>query len=279
MRRRPISAQIMLALLVVILVNLTGCKTTSNGEDTGKLVPAARIPFQPHVRQVSVQAGEGRYPNLFTGGSSATWGSMAMSESTMGAQDASDMEATEAKMMESSGDAITKDGKTDKKGEMAPEAKMAMAGSGGPGQPLVIECYLESEFPDMSIAYDAVGLRGIQFHLELPDGGEVLPVQKTLDSNLVEVPVGALRRYGRKVTLYFPSRVIMVNNPAVTPGPSGIRLVLSGHESLFYFEWPARPDTTASEKPVRWDAHALKASQSAYRGVSTGVKRISHEFD
>ena len=163
---------------------------------------------------------------------------------------------------------------------MAAEETMVAMKDGASGSgPLEVTCYLESQFRDMSIAYDAVGLRGVQFYLELPDGTEVLPVQKSLDSELKEEPVGALRRFGRKLTLFFPSRTIMVDNPAVTAGARGVRLVLQGHSSTFYFEWKAAPDTRATAKPPRWDEDALRLTKTISQDAFRRAKRISHEFD
>jgi len=284
---------------------LTGCQTTGRDRDETRLLPAARIPFTPYMARVPLQAGDGPYPNLFTGASYAVWGGNAAGATAMGIPAApgppsgeSEMDAdprlavTEALPAENGTGGPNGDAKAameDSLEEIAPDetggvggappAQLAMNTYAMSGGPVVVACYLESQFSDMSIAYDAVGLRGIQFHLQLPDGTEVLPVQKVLDGELTEEPVGALRRYGRKLTLYFPGRVILVDNPAVTPAAQGVRLVLEGHGTRFYFEWPARPETAATVKPPRWDQDALRQARSAYRDVSARAKRLSHEFD
>lgn len=287
-----------LTLVLGAMALVTGCQTTRDDGSDKRLVPAARIPFQPYVKKVHVQTGEGPYPNLFTGTSYAVWGTegsgLAMradgtpqhtdetvpeskpdvvegqdirekGEATVADKNSDDVAATEDAMMANDAD--------------GPMIKLAMNDASAPAGPIVITCYLESQFPDMSIAYDAVGLRGIQFHLQLPDGSELLPVQKSLDGELEEAPVGALRRFGRKLTLYFPGQAILVDNPAVSPAGPGVRLVLTGFDSHFYFEWPATPDTTATTKTPRWDEDALRLTRAAYRDVSERVKRFSHEVD
>lgn len=285
-----------LVLALGLMAVFPGCQTTGKNGDESKLVPAARIPFRPMVLKVPVRAAaECRYPNLFNGASYAIWGG---NETMAAIPDAGYTMKTVPEVP--SGDAMMAAGaeaggegaalesdvpktvepmavETDETADMGPlpEVRVARAETG----PLIITCYLESQFPDMSIAYDAVGLKGIQIHLELPDGTTVLPVQKELDSNLTEELVGALRRFGRKLTLYFPRKTFMVDNPAVTPGAGGIRLVMEGHESQFYFEWPALPETTATVKPSGWQDEALQVTRATFKDVVVRAKRISHEFD
>jgi len=246
-----------------------GCQTTGGDDEGRRMMPAPRIPFQPYSSQVSVRASEGRYPNLFTGASHAVWENAQQDAAMMSKETASAEARMEAK----------DDGGADAAAAEERARKDAQMRRAAPTGPIEITCYLESQFPDMSVAYDVVGLRGLQFHLELPDGREVLPIQKSLDPKLSETPVGALRRYGRNVRLYFPGQVIMVDNPAVSGVGKGVRLVLEGHESQFYFEWPARPDATASAKKPLPTKEVLAFSRRAYQGVASRAKRISHEFD
>lgn len=265
-------------------VGLSGCQTTGRGDDPSKMVPAARIPFVPSVQKVSLQSGESRYPNLFTGASYAVWSGPDLQHAMMVAPAMEEQAMMEEKMEEK---AMTEapSGEMVEGAEEAPEdvvpdkVKMMVAMNQAAGTPITITCYLESAFSDMSIAYDAVSLRGIQFHLEYPDGTQVLPVQKTLDSELSEEPMGALRRYGRKLTLHFPGRQILVDNPAVVSNPKGVRLVLNGHGSEFFFEWRPRPDTRATAKPARWDEDALRMTRAFAQDATARIKRIAHEFD
>jgi hypothetical protein len=271
-------------LAALLSMAAVGCQSTPNEGGSERMMPAARIPFQPYTRQVPIRTGEGNYPNLFSGSSYAVWGDVAMASSTASVSEAPVSEKGGGEPVEEqivmaskeSGEAVSDADKPE--GSDAADT-MKLAAPSTHGRPTVIHCYLESQFPDMSIAYDAVGLRGIQFHLKLPDGSELLPIQKNLDPNLVEEPVGALRRYGRKVALYFPSRPLIVDNPAVKPDSRGIRLVLAGHGSEFYFEWPAMPDTNATAKKPGLEKDALKLTRAAYKDVKGRLKRLSHELD
>ncbi|MCF6284476.1 MAG: hypothetical protein L3K26_04740 [Candidatus Hydrogenedentes bacterium] len=269
---------------VAALLVITGCRTTPKSGDSSGLVPASRIVFQPYVRQVAVQAGEGRYPGLFSGASYAIWGDSAAmtAEATPTVEEASGG-ASEGSMSKNEGITEVSEGSTAKAegSSKSPDESMTTEATNvpRPGQPILVTCFLESQFSDMSIAYDAVGLRGVSIFLELPDGTQVLPAQKVLDSNLKEAQVGALRRFRRKITLFFPSRAIIVDNPAVTPTSRGVRLVLEAHETQFYFEWPARPDTRPTAKKPGPEKQALKATKAAYREFSSRAKRLSHELD
>ncbi len=257
-----------LALMVLATLVAVGCQTTPKSDEGRRMMPPPRIPFQPYSVQASVRVAEGRYPNLFTGTSHAVWENALPDAAMMSKETAT----TEAKMeaIEQGEDPAAAETKA------LEDARMRAA---TPSGPIEITCYLESQFPDMSVAYDVVGLRGLEFHLELPDGRQLMPIQKTLDPELSETPVGALRRYGRKVRLYFPAQVIVVDNPAVSGPGKGVRLVLEGHESQFYFEWPARPDVRASAKKPLPTREVMAFSRRAYQGVARRAKNISHEFD
>lgn len=236
-----------------------GCATTdtSDGMD---VPPAAKILFVPRSHRAVIQSGEGRYPNLFTTASYAIWGAEAPAPASVAIPRGDEDPADAA--MNTGLDSVPI------------PSDIALVRSGG----ITITCHLESEFPDRSIAYDAVGLRGMAIHLELSDGTQIQPAQKTLDANLVEVPVGALRRYGRKLTLYFPDRQLMVENPAVNPRATGIRLVVNGVESKFYFEWPATPDFMSPTEP-RFDQKAAVVLQKNFRTTREAISRTSHTLD
>lgn len=263
---RQIAFSGLLAGALLAGTGLSGCQTT--GGDPNDFPRAApRIPFVPQVRQASIRAAEGRYPNLFTGASHAVWNPGQALPARSAAASMGDKEAgasgvaSETVMLE---EAMDRD----------PVPARPTPVDGG----LVIECVLESRFPDMSIAYDAVGLRGMGVHLELPDGQEILPAQKVLDPDLDETQEGALRRYRRTLTLHFPRGRFLVENPAANPAARGIRLVLTGHNSIFYFEWPATPDTTV-ETEARADHQLRERVRTRYNATKDAAKRISHTFD
>lgn len=250
---------------ILALLPFAGCQTT-NSADVEVVPSSAMIVFTPRVHRAVIQAGEGRYPNLFTTASYAVWGkemtsALPAAPLPADAPAASGDSATEAAMEVGLESVPT-----------PPEVEAARAGG------LRVECHLESEFPDRSIAYDAVGLRGMTIALRLPDGREVQPAQKTLGSELEEVPVGALRRYGRKLTLYFSEDQFMVENPAVNPKAAGIQLRIVGLESQFFFDWPATPDFLATPAP-RPDQKAARFVKKHLPEARSAVARTSHRFD
>ena len=253
--RRAVSA----ALAVLALLSFAGCASTGTSDGVD-VPPSAKVVFVPRVRRAVIQSSEGRYPNLFTTASYAVWGPERMASVPLSIP-ANDRDPADASM-NSTLDSIPV------------PADIEAARAGG----ITVECHLESEFPDRSIAYDAVGLRGMTIYLELPDGAQFQPTQKTLDANLVEVPVGALRRYGRKLTLFFSDSQFMVENPAVNPKATGVRLVVNGVESKFYFEWPATPDFLNVSEP-RLDQRAAASAKKNFRTTREAISRTSHTLD
>lgn len=251
-------------LVGLALVLFPGCQTTDSS-DAEVISPSAKIVFTPRVHRAVIQAGEGRYPNLFTTASFAVWGG----EAHAAAPQTPPVSPDPAK-----GDAATEAAMDAHLESVPPQPEVEASRAGG----LTIECHLESEFPDRSIAYDAVGLRGMTINLRLPDGRELQPAQKTLGSELEEVPVGALRRYGRKLTLYFSEGQFMVENPAVNPKAAGVQLRIVGLESQFLFDWPATPDFLATPKP-RPDQKAAKFVRKHLPEARSAVARTSHTFD
>lgn len=245
--------------LLGALSGLSGCQTTS-GSENATVRPDAQIPFTPRIARATIQAAEGaRYPNLFTGASHADWGGeqppvgmpLIPAPAPGGGEAASNLESVEP--------------------PADPDYAVRAAG-------LTITCRLESEFPDRSIAYDAVGLRGMEVFLVLPNGETVAPAQKLLHSDLEEVPVGALRRYGRKLTLFFTERRFMVENPAVNASAPGIRLVVRGGGSEFFFHWPATPDFASVPEP-RLGKQAVETTRNYFRTGREAVSRASHTLD
>lgn len=248
----------LLFALLGVTVFTGGCQTSKHDAEPYPKA-ASKIEFAPMVPDVAIQAGEGRYPDLYTGASHATWdrGRVAV-----------------APMAETAGPVAN----GEEKDMAAPDITRMVAASNPQRRGLKIECFLESEFADRSIAYDAVGLRGVSIYLQLPDGQEIPPSQKILDSDLKESPVGALRRYGRNLTLYFPDQRFLVENPAVNPSARGVRLVLEGQETAFYFEWRAMPNFVAKSE-ARLDYQVRETVGRGYRATAETAKGIFHNFD
>jgi hypothetical protein len=111
---------------------------------------------------------------------------------------------------------------------------------------IVFECHLESVFGDPSIAYDAVGLRGISVSLEAPGGQAVMPAQKLIGTVLAEEDQGTLKRFSRTMVVVFPKSDVWLQGPTIPLDAAAARLVLQGHGSSFHFEWPAAPPDAAA---------------------------------
>lgn len=140
----------------------------------------------------------------------------------------------------------------------------------------VFECHLVSVFGDMSIAYDAVGLRNVRAYLMTPGGVRTEPVQVSVGENLMESPEGALKRYGRTCLLAFP-KGDPVAGPAVPADAPSVRLVLEGYGSTAYFEWPATPAFKEGWIPTAEEY--LKAVHLGFKDFSERTARFMHNFD
>lgn len=145
----------------------------------------------------------------------------------------------------------------------------------------VFECHIESVFSDTSIAYDVVGFRGIDVHLETPDGKEIRPIQTIVGTPVEEEQRGALKLFRRTNIVVFPREDLWTGGDTVAIGSRAVRLVLTGHNSVFYFEWPELPQGSTegvwSWKPSENERlQSLKVSFSELYGR---LRRLAHTFD
>jgi hypothetical protein len=142
---------------------------------------------------------------------------------------------------------------------------------------VIVECHLSSAFSDMSVAYDAVGLRGATAYLETPSGRKIQPLQQLFQGDLSEVPEGALRRFGRTIVLVFPKRDLWLRQPTLEAGAPSMKLVISGPQGRFAFEWPAvLPD---AQPPKLTVPEAKAAVKVGFRDPYTNLRRLAHMFD
>lgn len=130
---------------------------------------------------------------------------------------------------------------------------------------LVFECHLASIFPDMSIGYDAVRLRGMTVQLEMPDGRKITPIQVVSGNSEPELQVGALRRFARTSLVVFQKQDLRYDKPTVAAEVRAARLVLTGYDCRFYFEWgnaipPAQPWIPNQDEYLRAVKTGLKES-------------------
>lgn len=141
-----------------------------------------------------------------------------------------------------------------------------------------IVCCLESAFSDSSIAYDVVGLRGMQVYLYTDDGRRIAPARTLIGQMLEEEPRGALKAFRRTNRLLFPLEGLTVAAAPPDAPPATLRLVFEGYDSVFYFEWAAQ--NLVPVRPVPF--HKSKAAQDVKREVRKARERASefgHTFD
>ncbi len=242
-----------LGVALVLGLALSACKTMQKdgGEDPG--VPAGQmIDFTPASGLAPLRFEGGNYPNLFGSGSHAIWVQPGVTPSPVATADSPSGETGTANSPAS-----------------ALAANPAVA---------VIELRLESVFGDTSIAYDVVGLRGMQAYLLTPDGRQIVPAQTMMGRELTEKPQGALRVFGRTNVLVFPAEGLRFPLPPEGAMAARVRLVLEGYDSSYYFEWaPLLPEL--AEEPGMTPQKTAKAVQKGYQGFRSRFLRWSHKVD
>lgn len=240
----PLSLRIVtLGLLCGVLFFMSACQTTGKTEEPGTIRAGAPIPFYPVSPESSLQWSEGRYPDLYHNESRA--------------------------FLDTSSLILPEPAPADSGGAGAVPA-------GPPPGTVQIQCKLVSKFADMSIAYDVVGLRGVQTYLLTPSGSRVQPLQTTVGTDLIESNEGALKRFTRVNILVFPAAALIAQVPQ--PGQAGppMRLVLEGHGSVFHFDWAPR-------QPMAMEVTSDQSSGDRFREKSrratSKLKKWSHTFD
>ena len=227
-------------LLVVLAGLMAGCATSGRDASRDAHTPSGEVrPFVPAHVSSGLQLADGRYPTLFSGASNAAWLR-------------ADMPLPDA------------------------EAEEAAALFGD--QFLVFRVELESVFADMSIAYDAVGLRGIHVYALTALDEKVHPAQTIIGSELHEEQRGALRVFRRVSYLLFPKSAARLHVPWTGTPLSVTRLVLEGYDTTFYFEWrPETPDrlphAPLSELP------AVRSGKESIRDAGQKTRGFLRRFD
>ncbi|MDZ4861294.1 MAG: hypothetical protein SGI88_20165 [Candidatus Hydrogenedentes bacterium] len=212
--------------------------------------PAQRVLFEPAWYISTVQTAEGRYPDLFGGGCRAIWIDSAVADLKRQADIA----------------------------PSHPEPGIDADARAVTDAYIVIECQLESEFGDMSVAYDAVRLRGIDVYLETPEGLRVRPIQMRPFGGLEEEQVQALKRFSRTTVMIFPRQDLGAGLPVVSAQSPVVRLVLDGHDSKFFFEWPGIPaGGTGPRMPTAEEAEYC--ARLGYYELFMEIRRLAHIFD
>jgi hypothetical protein len=251
--KRVASRNAWVVLAAAGVLTLASCQTTQEPEVAlaAEPAPAPVSQFEPMAYAAQVERAEGRYPDLFGPTSYALWVSQ-------------EVTALKREQAARSGEAI--------------EPWLDSAALVIPASYIVIECHLESAFPDASIAYDAVGLRGMETYLELPDGRRVKPVQVLIDPHAQESPRGTLKAFTRTNLLIFTREDLLLGEPIVPATAPAVRLVLDGVGSRFFFHW----DGAGGARPTGWvptAQEAMQATQLGFRDLYGRLKTLAHMFD
>ena len=220
---------------------LPGCNTVREHAETGEPVirPGIQVPFAPVRSGAPIQWESGPYSTLFSSGSWAAW--------------------------------VGPDSD-------AASPAWAAALTLPPDRFALLECRLISSFADQSMAYDAVGLRGVEVWLETPDGRHILPVQVIRDGHLDEQLQGALRVFARRSLLVFPREEIYFVVNRDTGPMQEMRLCLQAAQTLFSCRWSG--ETPVVNTPVPLKEHpATQTVHQKLRQLWDKSGELSHQFD
>ncbi len=209
------------ATLAIALV-LPACQTRGPKEDAPVIPPEALV-FHPESSLSLIHLDEGRYPNLFSPGSYALWVDEGVARAKL-------LKDQQAGLVSSEG--------------LAEDADFILDNY------IVFECRLESLFPDASIAYDVIGLRNMDAYLVTPDGMRVRAIQTILGTHADEIPQGALKHFGRTNVIVFPKEDVLTGEQTILDDAPGVRLIIDGFNSAFYFEWSKAPLVDADGQPI-----------------------------
>lgn len=221
---------------------LTACKSTPDKPEPDKTEKPDSLSFEPATFQSPVHHLEGEYPDLISPESFAV----------LVAAEVADVKRAEE---EEAGAVV--------------DPFLTSVASYVTEHYFVFECHLVSMFRDTSIAYDTVGLRGIEAYIEAADGQRIPPIQRILGSSAGEEQVEALRKFSRTNILVFPKTDTALGRPTLAPGQTELRLVLEGASSSFYFAWPAAPDAAQPGEGGK-----LSTAKEAAKMIKTGFSEI-----
>lgn len=229
------------ALSVIVLA--AGCQTTKKPPEPAPLAPIAGEGFQPVAPVSAVHIEEGRYPNLYAPGTYAIW----VDENVAAAKLQREQQA---------GGVIPP--------TLASDAEFIARNY------YVVELHLESMFPDASIAYDVVGLRNMDVYLSLPDGSQTRPIQRVLGTHASEDQQGALKQFGRTNIIVFPRQELILGQATVPREAPGVRLVVQGFNTTFYFDWAAAQQPQAVPPD--------QAGPTSFSALYSKLRDLAHMF-
>ena len=208
--------------------------------------------FRPESSFSRIYLDEGRYPNLYSPDSYAIW---------------VDRNVAAAKLRKDQREGIRVSA------SLANDAEYVEANY------IVVECRLESMFPDASIAYDVIGLRNIDTYLVTREGVRVRPIQRILGNHADENLFGALKHFGRTSVLVFPRTDVMKDEPTIEQGAPGVRLVVDGFNSTYYFEWVAAPALDTEGNPIGAQPERPGATgRLGFSALYSKLRVLAHNF-
>lgn len=222
--------------------------------------------FHPATPLAPIQFEGGRYPILFGGGSHATWVEPAPPAAT-----------APAAPVKTTAEGMDKDAPAMLSERVVPAPVDAQTRSYAANFN-VVTCDIESAFTDTALAYDAVGFRNVEVYLQSPDGQKISPVQRIIGADLDTESVGALKKYHRKNILLFPKQSFPVATPLEGAPAPGVRLVLEGYGSKFYFQWAAQTPADIGAPPLK-DQEWVKKGEENYRKAHQKERAVLHKFD
>ena len=240
---------------MTVALSLAACKTTETADVPEPQEPAVQlsqlVEFIPADSISQIQFLEGRHESMYTPTSSAVW----VNDSVAQLKRKKDTDA---------GLVITP--ALDQNAMLISESFV------------VIECTLESQFSDMTVAYDAVGLRNAQVYLLLPDGAKVTAIQRIPRVPVEEEQAGALKRFRRTNILIFPKRDFTDRNALISADLEAAKLVIDRLGTKFYFEWDsALPNADGQRKTTVGDV--VKAVRTGFTEFYGAVQPVLHTFD
>jgi hypothetical protein len=243
--KRVILGSIVLALATAF----SSCQTRKPPEEKGDQETVQQTGFTPGAAISRLHFDGGSYPDLFASSTYAVWVDEAVTSLRR--------------------EAAVQAGETVGAEEEAEAVRIAR-------EYVIVECHLDSVFSDMSIGYDAVGFRGLQVYLSTPDGRKIAPIQTLIGTPLKTEPREALKLFGRTNLVVFPKHDLWLGVPLVGKDAPSVRLVLEGHQSVFYFEWPT--GVPAAPTPTVSAGEAAEVLKVGFREFHERVRQLAHIF-
>ncbi|MFP6581832.1 MAG: hypothetical protein VCD00_04680 [Candidatus Hydrogenedentota bacterium] len=254
--------------LVFALSMLTSCKTSQKSDMPSGIIempptPIVHAPFIPANFVARVHFDEGRYNNLLAPTTHAIWVDKNISEVKLAYEQESGVEPV-------------------------PEEMIADAGIISDNF-LILECHVETLFPDASVAYDVSSLRNLDVFLQTSEGQNIFPIQQLVLSPADEEQIGALKQFNRTNLIIFPMVDIITGEHTFPSGSGSVRLMIEGFGSSYSFNWiaqesiPSEPvvDTRPKDMAdvIRWrpnETETYQVLKVRFSEMYTKLRALTH---